>query len=64
MIIVTLKRSDVLVGEGLLAAVADRAAAMGLRYISVLGKIFKLESGRAMGSSLQLCRVRATFADE
>ena len=64
MMTLTLKRADVLVGEGLLAAVADRAAAMGLQYISVLGKIFKLESGREIGSSLQLCRVNANFADE
>ncbi|MGC4119825.1 MAG: hypothetical protein QM765_35670 [Myxococcales bacterium] len=64
MITLTLKSADVLVGEGLLAAVADRAAALGLQYISVLGKIFKLERGRAIGSSLQLCRVKATFAEE
>ncbi|MBI5544747.1 MAG: hypothetical protein HY901_12725 [Deltaproteobacteria bacterium] len=64
MITLTLKREDVLIGEGLLATVADRAAALGLRYISVLGKIFMLETGRVLGSSLQLCRVKATFVEE
>lgn len=64
MITLTWNKSVVLVGEGLLAAVADRAAAMGLQYISVLGRIFKLGSGRATGSSLQLCTVNATFAEE
>ncbi|HEY3449776.1 MAG TPA: hypothetical protein VGK67_25705 [Myxococcales bacterium] len=64
MMTLTLNRSDVLVGEGLLAEVADRAAAKGLRFISVLGKIFRVENGRAIGSSLQLCRVKVTLAEE
>jgi len=57
----TLSRSEVFVGEGLLADVADRATAEGFHSVSVQGKIFRVEEKRATGSSLGLSRVRASL---
>lgn len=55
----TMNRAQVFVGEGLLAEIADRATEAGFTFLSVQGKVFRVESGRTLGSSLGLSRVRS-----
>lgn len=55
----TMSRTQVFVGDGPLAEIADRATEAGFTFLSVQGKVFRVESGRAAGSSLGLSRVRA-----
>lgn len=59
----TLNKTQVFVGEGLLADAADRATESGFEFVSVQGKVFKLEEGRRAGSSLRLSRVRAEWLE-
>lgn len=54
----TLSKSEAFSGEGLLAEIADRATAEGYHFLTVRGKVFRIEEGRSKGSSLGLSRVR------
>ncbi|HEY3447501.1 MAG TPA: hypothetical protein VGK67_14195 [Myxococcales bacterium] len=54
----TLNKSEIYESDGLLAEAADRATSKGFHFVSVHGRVFKVESGRAQGSSLGLCRIR------
>jgi hypothetical protein len=51
----------VFLGEGPLAEIADRATAEGYHFLSVQGKVFKIEEGRSAGSSLGLSRMRVNL---
>ena len=54
----TLNKSEIYEGHGLLSEVADRATSEGFHFVSIRGRVFKVESGRVPGSSLGLCRIR------
>ena len=49
--------AEVFVGEGPLSELADRASAEGFHFVQVRGTVFRIEEGRAPGSSLKLTRV-------
>lgn len=59
-----LSRTDVFQENGILPELADRAAAAGFRYFLLRGKVFELEAGRSMGSSLGIHSLKGVEVGE